>query len=169
MMSIDRNWSNKLPVSDAIGSRTLRRRKVVALFAGYALMGLTALSIQFEPPPAVRIGIGLIFAIASIACIWGFFSLLGRTAVNAPNISPLALDERQLARRHEAFSRTQPILGFAIAICAFYAAFAWVVPQLRAPGLMAYLLYGLLILGTTLPTAYLAWTEANPEPRDDAA
>jgi hypothetical protein len=167
-MSIDRNWSNKLPVSDAIGSRALRRRKVVAVFAGYALMGVTVLGIWALPAEPLRIVAGVLFIASTAACSWGFVSLLGRTAVNAPNIPPGALDERQLARRHEAFSRTQPALGFSIAACALYALAAWLMPQLRAPGLMAYLLYGLLILGATLPTAYLAWTEADPEPRDDA-
>jgi ABC-type transport system involved in cytochrome c biogenesis permease subunit len=56
----------------------------------------------------------------------------------------------------------------AIAACTGYALLAWVAPHLRAPGLMVYLLYGLLILGIVLPTAYLAWTETDPEPRDDA-
>jgi hypothetical protein len=167
-MSVDRNWSNKLPVSDAIGSRALRRRKVVALFGGYALMGVTALGIMAQPAEPVRIAVGLIFIAVTLASLWGWVSLLGRTAINAPNISADAFDERQLARRNEAFSRTQPALGFSIAACALYALAAWVMPQLRAPGLMVYLLYGLLILSATLPTAYLAWTEADPEPRDDA-
>jgi hypothetical protein len=159
---------NEIPVSDLIGSRASRRRRVVAVFAGYAILGLATLCIELRPPALIRIGVGLCFVAATIACCWGLVSLLGRTAVNAPNISPRALDERLLARRHEAFSRTQPVLGFAIAACAGYALLAWVSPQLRAPGLMVYLLYGLLILGIVLPTAYLAWTETDPEPRDDA-
>jgi hypothetical protein len=165
-MNVDRNWYNKLPVSDAIGSRTLRRWKVTALFAGYAVMGLAALCVFLSPASTVRISGGVAFVVATLACCWGFFSLLGRTEVNSPNISTLALDERQLARRHEAFSRTQPVLGFAIALCAAYAQFAWQLPQLRAPGFMVYLLYGLFIIGTALPTAYLAWTEADPEMHD---
>jgi len=167
-MSIDRNWDTSRPVSDAIGPRTLRRRKVVALFAGYATMGLALLTIMVRPALPIRIAATLVFISATICCLWGVLSLLGRNAVNAPNISPLALDERQLARRNEAFSRTQPMLGFAIAGCATYAMFSWAVPQLQSPGLLSYLLYGLLVLGMTLPTTYLAWTEPDPEPHDEA-
>ncbi len=168
MMTIDRNWSTPQPVSDAIGSRALRRRKVVALFAGYALTGLTALIISTRPAFPIRIAAAVLFVLAVIACAWGFFSLLGRTAVNAPNIEAGALDERQLTRRHEAFSRTQPYLGFAIAGSAAYAMFSWLVPQTHSAGFLTYVLYGVLLLGMTLPTTYLAWTEPDPEPRDDA-
>jgi hypothetical protein len=60
------------------------------------------------------------------------------------------------------------MLGCAIAACALYATLAWQLPRLRLDGLLVYLLYGLFIMAAALPTSYLAWTEADPEARDDS-
>ncbi|GAC1573252.1 MAG: hypothetical protein NVS3B7_04470 [Candidatus Elarobacter sp.] len=154
-----------LPVDDRIGTRTRRRRQVATLYAGYVVACSILAATSHAPSIAVRItGLVVVVAIFFVAAN-AFWKLMGRTFVNAPNISDADLDERQRARAYSSLRTAYPVLGILTALVPLYAAVAttaehWAV--LRDPTLVADCAWALFLVAITLPTAILAWTEPDP-------
>ncbi len=164
---------DNLAVSDDYGPRSRRRREVIALYAGYApiipiyAVGYDGLAQHGRASAAL----GAVFVIAMLICFaffaYGFSALLQNTYVNAPNIRDERLDERWLERRNAAVLTAFRALGMILAAAALYAElalssehFAW----MRNPYLVTWFLWLGAILGMTLPTAIMAWTEPDPMP-----
>ncbi len=157
------------PVSDAIGSRTGRRRKVVALYGSYVLIcAATATRALVDSTPG-RILAGTLLLIGVVAAAYGFFSLMGRTFINAPNIRESALDERQRERRNDAIQRSLPVLGMVSALCLLYAMIVnTLVPAWQNATVVEALFWAVFLLCVSLPSAIIAWTEPDPPASDEA-
>lgn len=143
-----------VPVAPA-PPRRLRRLQVSALYGGYALLGAGFLWRPY--------GIALV-VIGVVSVFFAFLMLFRRTATNAPQIGDGALDERERSARDRAIR-----FGFfAYTLIASLAAAAgtllWTFGDpARIVGPLVYLLWGVMLMGTTLPTAILAWTQPDPD------
>ena len=155
------------PVSERIGPRGRRRTQVVALYASYPLICAANALRAYAGGSALRyVALALLLA-GLIVGLYGFFALMGRTFVNAPNIRESALDERQRHRRSQAIASASPITGLFIAIGLLYSIFAdELFPALRNAAASEALWWGAFLLATTLPSAIIAWTEPDPLPAD---
>jgi hypothetical protein len=159
----------RVPVSDDVGSLRTRRRRVVALYGGFAAMCVIYRAAYGHGPLGWRIA-GLIGVALAFGCFcYGFFTLLQRTYINAPNIGDYAFDERQRVRRDQAIRRAYPVIGAISGLVPLYAVIAitadkWQV--LRDGYVVQCLAWTLFILTMTLPTAIMAWTEPDPLPED---
>lgn len=157
------------PVSDRIGPRRGRRRKVVALYGSYFLIcGSSAAQTLSHSKP------GLIFALVLLltgvaAAAYGFFGLMGRTFINAPNLRESVLDERQRQRRNDAIQRAFPALGMFSALCLLYAIVTGtMVPAWRNETVVDALFWAVFLLCVSLPSAIIAWTEPDQHELDEA-
>jgi hypothetical protein len=151
------------PLSDDIGSRTSRRRKVVALYGSYFLIcaATAARSLSDSLPGRIIAGALLLAGIAAAA--YGFVSLMGRTFVNAPNIRESILDERQRQRRNDAIQRSLPAIGMFSAFCLAYTTISdTLIPGLRNGAVAEAMFWGIFLLCVSLPSAIIAWTEPDP-------
>jgi len=163
---------NKLleaPVSDDIGSRISRRRKVAALFGSYFLIcGATAARTLLDSPSGGIIATVLMLAGVGAAA-YGFISLMGRTFINAPNLRESVLDERQRQRRNDAIQRSFPVIGMFSALCLLYAMVTdTMVPGWRNATVVEALFWGVFLLCVSLPSAIIAWTEPDQQGLDEA-
>jgi len=151
------------PVSDDIGSRSGRRRKVVALYGSYFLIcGSTAAQTLFVSP-AGRIVAAVLLLTGIVAAGYGFLSLMGRTFVNAPNIRESVLDERQRQRRNDAIQRSFPAIGMFTALCLVYVILTdSLAPAWRNATVTQALFWAIFLLCVSLPSAIIAWTEPDP-------
>jgi len=157
------------PVSDAIGSRAGRRRKVAALYGSYVFIcGATAARELLDSRPGQILALVLLLAGIGAAG-YGFISLMGRTFINAPNIRESALDERQRERRNDAIQRSFPVIGIVSALCLLYAIVTdTMVPAWRNATVVEALFWGIFLLSVSLPSAIIAWTEPDQQTLDEA-
>ncbi len=150
-----------VPVSNEYGSRGRRRAHVVTLYAGYAaFLGLlvSEAAVDHTSPLRWLILAGALAAFFAFAN--SFFVLLRRTLINAPNISDSALDEREVAMKNTAlrkayFTLTAIVLLEALAL---FIASTWRGDHPIGSGILQALLWTNLLITTTLPTTFLAWT-----------
>ena len=156
------------PVSDAIGSRSGRRRKVVALYGSYVLLCAATATRSLADSTPGRIVAGMLFVAGVAAAAYGFFSLMGRTLINAPNIRESALDERQRQRRNDAIQRSFPIIGMVSGACLVYAMIAdSLAPAWRNATVVEAMFWAVFLLCVSLPSTIIAWTEPDPPENDD--
>jgi hypothetical protein len=156
------------PVSVDIGSRRARRGIVVALYGSYFLIcGATAARTLLDPP-AGRVVAAILLIAGTGAAAYGFFALMGRTFINAPNIRASALDERQRERRNDAIQRAFPVIGMVSALCLLYAIVTGsLVPAWRNDSVVDALFWGVFLLCISLPSAIIAWTEPDQHMLDE--
>jgi len=160
-------WSPRPPLSNRVGSRTLRRRVVIAMYGSWLLAMLSvALGDAQGQAMASLLGVLAIVSIVamSLSAVW----LGRRTYVNSPQLADRELDERLVQVKNHAYRTAFKIfVGFIVV--------AWPVSLLLLfdqPGshgfTRAFLIFaGVGLLATTLPTAVVAWREpdpAEPEP-----
>ncbi len=153
------------PLVADYGSLGTRRRRVIALYAGFAGLFPTYALAHGAHDIVVKLAWLGITGIAFGFFCYGFYTLLQRTFINSPNVSDDAIDERQRDRRNRAVFIAYRALAMSVAIVPFWVLVATTAPQwtwLRDPNLLAFASWALLLAGITLPTAILAWTEPDP-------
>jgi uncharacterized membrane protein len=161
-------WSPKPPISNKVGTRTLRRRVVVAMYGTWLLIAFAVMLGVDTQDKLVTAGLGVLavgaLATMTISVVW----LGRRTYVNSPQLADRELDERLVQIKNQAY-RT------AFQIFSAFVAVAWPLslvilfndPSGHGATRAIVLLAGVGLLVTTLPTAVVAWREpdpAEPEP-----
>jgi uncharacterized membrane protein len=161
-------WSPKPPISSRVGSRTLRRRVVIAMYGTWLLVALAVMLGVDAQGKWVTAGLGVLaigaLATMTISVVW----LGRRTYVNSPQLADRELDERLVQIKNQAY-RT------AFQIFSAFVAIAWPLsllilfndPSGHGATRAIVLVAGVGLLVTTLPTAVVAWREpdpAEPEP-----
>ncbi len=104
-------------------------------------------------------------ALCAGAFLYGFFALLRNTYVNGANIRDERLDERWAARRNRAVVLAFRFVAIGLCCVALYSEAAFSLPAwnwLRDPYAISWLAWLGALLGMTLPTAIMAWTEPDP-------
>jgi hypothetical protein len=157
--------SPRPPISSRVGSRSLRRRVVIALY-GCWLVGVLSMEISVHAGSKWTTAAleGLAFGaliIATVSAVW----LGRRTYINAPQIADRELDERLLQVKNQAYRTAFQLFGFLVL-------FAWplsllfisIEPGARGTTGAIVLFGGVALLVNTLPTAVVAWREPDPEP-----
>lgn len=161
-------WRPKPPISSRVGSRSLRRRVVIAMYGTWLLVAVAAtLGVQAQGE-WLTAGLGALAVGALVAMTMSVVWLGRRTYVNSPQLADRELDERLVQIKNQAY-RT------AFQIFAAFVLVAWPLSLLilfndhsghgANRALLIFASVGLLV--TTLPTAILAWREpdpAEPEP-----
>ena len=156
--------SYPVPVSNWIGSRSWRRRLVVATYGGWLLV---ALIVKLTILTSSFIGGAVVFLITMIVLgVW----LLRRTQITREVLANDAgLDERLVQNRNQAFRRAFQVFALVVLV-GWPLSFGVIALE---PGNQGYrdalLIYlGVSVLAATLPTATWAWREpdpAEPEPQ----
>jgi uncharacterized membrane protein len=156
-------WSPKPPISNKVGSRTLRRRMVVAMYGTWLLVALAVMLGVQAQDKWVTAGLGVL-AVGALATMTISVAWLGRrTYVNSPQLADRELDERLVQIKNQAY-RT------AFQIFSGFVAVAWPLslvilfndPTGHGAARAVVLLAGVGLLVTTLPTAVMAWREPDP-------
>ncbi len=161
-------WRPKPPISSRVGSRSLRRKVVIAMYGTWLLVAATAtLGVQAQGE-WLTVGLGALAVGALVAITMSVVWLGRRTYVNSPQLADRELDERLVQIKNQAY-RT------AFQIFTAFVLLAWPLSLLilfydhsghgANRALLIYASVGLLV--TTLPTAIVAWREpdpAEPEP-----
>jgi uncharacterized membrane protein len=158
-------WSPKPPISNRVGSRSLRRRVVVAMYGTWLLVALVViLGVQAQGITAV-LGVLAVGALVTmtISVLW----LGRRTYVNSPQLPDRELDERLVQIKNQAY-RT------AFQIFTAFVAVAWPLsllilyndPRGHGAARALVIVAGVGLLVTTLPTAIVAWREPDPAEPD---
>ncbi len=158
-------WSPKPPISSRVGSRTLRRRVVIAMYGSYLLIALGAqLSLQAQGKwitPALTVVAVIAVVAATLSNLW----LGRRTYVNAPQLADQELDERLVQIKNQAYRTAYKIVAPMVLVAG---PLAYLLLSIEPGGhgiTHAVLIYGALALVvSTLPTAIVAWLEPDPEP-----
>ncbi len=119
-----------------------------------------------DPSSAAPVILALIgAALCAAAFLYGFFSLLRNTYVNGANIRDERLDERWVARRNRAVVLAFRAVAIGLCCVALYSEAAFSLPAwswLRDPYAISWLAWLGALLGMTLPTAIMAWSEPDP-------
>jgi hypothetical protein len=139
--------------------KTTRRALVILEFACVALAVVAGLIASFSMTSVFLVLI--VAAMAAAAC----HTRLALSIQNIAQVSVRALDERQRDARDRAFSRSLQILTATLGAMVAYALAAMVFKLwLPAPEQLWLVLWLPLMLSTGLPTAFVAWTEADTPP-----
>jgi FtsH-binding integral membrane protein len=158
----------QVPRSNRVGSRTFRRRLVVATYGGWLLIAVTSRLFLMTVPGSANFLAAILpvlIANSMVSLVW----LTRRTYLNREVLTGDAgLDERLVQNRNQAFRRAYQLFGYTV-LAAW--PLSWVAMGLQ-PGtngfIDAFLIYcGVLVLAVTLPTVVWAWREpdpAEPEP-----
>ncbi len=137
--------------------RSLRRALVVGCYGGYALL---VLAWVFTPTPLREI-LSLWLGLLCVTCMG---MLLMPNILGVSGGMETLLDERQRALRHRTYVRAYSVLAGLVAFVALYVFIAVDAGTLWLPrsnlALQA-VLWGVLILVVTLPTALVAWMEPD--------
>jgi hypothetical protein len=156
---------NRRPLSNRVGSRRFRRRLVVATYAGWlvivvmAKLGSLASSGGFWPMWLVAM------ASLTVQGTW----LVRRTYINAPQLKDAELDERLVQVKNQAF-RTAYRVFAVVAIIGLVLTYYALTTQPNYQGSFNSLvvLFGVGLLGGTLPTIILAWREPDPQTSEES-
>jgi uncharacterized membrane protein len=159
-------WSPKPPVSNKVGSRSLRRKVVVAMYGSWLLAALSAMLGDAQGQTmesgfgAVAIG-GLLTM--SVLLLW----LSRRTYVNAPQIADRELDERLVQIKNHAYRNAFKIFT-AFVVVAWPLSLFLLFDQPNSHGITrAFAIFGAVgLFASTLPTAVVAWREPDPTELD---
>jgi hypothetical protein len=157
-------WSPKPPISSRVGSRTLRRRVVVAMYASYLLIAL-GVQLSFQVQGKWITGVMTVLAVVAVAAATLSNGWLGRrTYVNAPQLEDRELDERLVQIKNQAYRTAYKIVVPLVLVAGPLAYMLLSIEQGGRGISHAILIYGgLALLVTTLPTAIVAWHEPDPE------
>lgn len=161
----------KEPVSTDYGTLAQRRRRVFAMYGGYAIIcsGLWFADLSARGS-AQRFGSLAIVVAGFLAFSYGFYFLMRRTFINSPHIPDEALDERQRAIRDRSIRVSYVTLSILFPLQALYFMIAatWKdsVGLVLSPGAAEAYFWGVFLLAMTLPTSLLAWTTPDTLPDD---
>ena len=156
-------WNPMPPISSRVGSRSLRRRVVIAMYGTWLLVALAVMLGVEAQGKWVTAGLGVLaigaLATMTISVVW----LGRRTYVNSPQIADRELDERLVQVKNQAYR-------IAFQIFSAFVAVAWPLsllilfndPNGHGATRAIVLLAGVGLLVTTLPTAVVAWREPDP-------
>jgi hypothetical protein len=156
-------WSPKPPLSNRVGSRTLRRRVVIAMYGSWLLAALSAAmgvqaQGQWSSTGLAVLAVGSLVTM-TVSAVW----LGRRTYVNSPQVADRELDERLVQIKNQAYRAAFRIFtSFVVVAWPLSLLLAAIEPGGRgtARGFLIYFGVGLLV--TTLPTAIVAWREPDP-------
>src|ERR1700674_5824238 len=157
-------WSPRPPISSRVGSRSLRRRVVIAMYGSYLLIAL-GMQLSFQVSGKWLTAGLVVLALVAVAAATLSNGWLGRrTYVNAPQLADRELDERLVLIKNRAYRTAYKIIAPLVIIAG---PLAYVVLSIE-PGSHgvshALLIFGgLALVVTTLPTAIVAWREPGPE------
>lgn len=159
-------WSPKPPISSRVGSRSLRRRVVIAMYSSWlvAALSVTIGDNQGQTMASASgvLAVGGVVAMALLS-LW----LGRRTYVNAPRIADRELDERLVQIKNQAYrSAFKIFVGFTVV--AWPLSLFLLFDQPGPHGITrAFLVFGGVgLLASTLPTAIVAWREPDPAEPD---
>ncbi|HEV2033432.1 MAG TPA: hypothetical protein VGU71_04430 [Candidatus Dormibacteraeota bacterium] len=157
-------WSPKPPISSRVGSRSLRRRVVMAMYGSWLLIPLGfVLSFQARGSN-LKLAIVSALALGAAAIVTASSVWLGRrTYVNSPQLLDSELDERLVQVKNQAYRTAFQIFG-ALVLIAWPLSLLLLVNNPGGNGITTSLLIvgGVALLITTLPTAIVAWREPDP-------
>jgi uncharacterized membrane protein len=150
------------PISNQVGSRTSRRRVVIAMYGSWLLAALSAtVGDALDETMASGFGALAIVAVATMAIlsVW----LGRRTYINAPQIADRELDERLVQIKNRAYRTAFKILtGFMVVAWPLSLFVLFDRPGAHGITRALVLFGGVGLLATTLPTAIVAWREPDP-------
>ena len=151
-------WHRR-PLSSRVGSRSFRRRLIIATYAGWLVFAGCVKFLSYGPlrPPwlfLVLIGGNLI-----VQAAW----VVRRTIISTPALVDAELDERLIQSRNAAFRTAFKIFAIA-ALISWLLAIEAVQAQPNNQGLLnSFILFMAVgLLATTLPTFIVAWREPDP-------
>ncbi|MDQ6721161.1 MAG: hypothetical protein M3003_10270 [Candidatus Dormibacteraeota bacterium] len=158
-------WSPKPPISSRVGSRSLRRKVVVAMYGSYLLIAL-GMQLSFQASGRwMTAGLGVLAVVAVAAATVANGWLGRRTYVNAPQLEDRELDERLVQIKNQAYRTAYKIITPLVLVAGPLAYFLLSIEPGGHGISHAILIYGgLALLVATLPTAIVAWREPDPEP-----
>jgi hypothetical protein len=151
------------PLFYRVGSRRVRRRVVVAMYAGWLLIAAIVLVWSLNSRMWFSAMMLLVLTTSLVQLIW--FVWLGRTYVNAPRLPDAELDERLLQVKNQAYRRAYLIVA-PVTVLAWILSLAALQWQPNDEGkimAIALVVADGLVVGT-LPTTIVAWQEPDPEP-----
>jgi uncharacterized membrane protein len=156
---------NRRPLSNRVGSRRFRRRLVVATYAGWlvvaamAKLASLASSGGFWPMSLV------VLASSLVQLTW----LVRRTYINTPQLKDAELDERLVQVRNQAFRTAYRVFG-VVAVISLALTYVALTTQPNGQGSFnaVVILFGVGLLGGTLPTTILAWREPDPQTLEES-
>jgi multisubunit Na+/H+ antiporter MnhB subunit len=151
------------PLFYRVGSRRMRRRVVLAMYAGWVVIAAVVLVWSINSRGWFWAMEVVMMATTVFQIIW--FVWLGRTYVNAPRLADAELDERLLQVKNKAYRRAYLLLApvTVIAWILSLAALQWQ-PNDQGRIIATMLVVGIALIVGTLPTAIVAWQEPDPEP-----
>jgi uncharacterized membrane protein len=158
-------WSPRPPISGRVGSRSLRRRVVIAMYACW-LLGVVSMELSVQAGTRwMTVGLEALAIGALVIATAAIVRLSRRTYINAPRIADRELDERLVQVKNQAYRTAFQIFGFLV-VCAWPLSLllASVEPGVRGTTGALLLFGGVSLVVTTLPTAIVAWREPDPEP-----
>jgi uncharacterized membrane protein len=157
-------WSPKAPISSRVGSRTVRRRVVIAMYGTWLLVALAVMLGVDAQGKWVTAGLGVLAVGALVTMTVSVVWLGRRTYVNSPQLADRELDERLVQIKNQAYRA-------AFQIFSVFVAIAWPLsllilfndPSGHGATRAIVLVAGVGLLVTTLPTAVVAWREPDPD------
>lgn len=158
---MNRTDENRVAAGTPAPNRRVRRALVVACYLGYAgMVGAWAL---LDHPWRWLFVVPL-----GLCAIWAMGTLLAPAMLGVSDGADADLDERQIQSRNRAYLWAYRTLGASVMLAALYYMIAtdagWWLP--RSWNELQAFFWGVWLLAATLPTAILAWTEADPPPSD---
>ncbi len=157
-------WRPKPPISNRVGSRSFRRKVVIAMYGSWLLIPLGfVLSFQARGSNLKHAVVGALaigaVAIVTVSSVW----LGRRTYVNSPQLPDSELDERLVQVKNQAYRTAFRIFG-ALVLIAWPLSLLLLVNIPGGNGITGtFMIFGgVALLMTTLPTAVVAWREPDP-------
>ncbi len=150
-----------------IDTRSRRRWAVLAMYTGYIAGCAFAAGTRNSSGIAFQLNICLMsiaFLIPGV-CWLALAKLLREYGLPGDSRLFVSRDERQTMMRHQAFVRAYRILEAVICIGLVYVMLAsdsgfW----LPGPRYVKFVLFGLILVATSLPSAVIAWSEPDAVP-----
>jgi uncharacterized membrane protein len=161
---IEDAW-NRRPLSNRVASRRFRRRLVVTTYAGWLVIVVMAKLVSL----ASSGGFWSIWLVAIASSMVQLTWLLRRTYINAPQLKDAELDERLVQVRNQSFRTAYRVFG-VVAISGLVLTYFALTTQPNYQGSFNALvvLFGVALLGGTLPTIILAWREPDPQTSEES-
>jgi uncharacterized membrane protein len=156
-------WSPKPPISNKVGSRSLRRRVVVGMYGTWLVVAAAVIFGLQGNGAWINAGLGVLAVVALIAMTLSVVWLGRRTYVNSPQLADRELDERLVQIKNQAYRTAFRIFSAFVAVAwplSLFVMFNDPTGHSTARALVVYAGVGLLV--TTLPTAVVAWREPDP-------
>jgi hypothetical protein len=151
-------WHRR-PLSNRVGSRSFRRRLLIATYATWIAVALIVKLMSYAYPRSFWLIWVLLVANMIIQAFW----VERRTIISTPALADAELDERLVQARNAAFRTAYKpfalvaLIGWLVSIVAYQS-------QPNDEGFLnAFLIFfGVALLASTLPTAIVAWREPDP-------